>query len=247
MALRDDDLQTIVNAVLSAIRTNSLLIDQLPPVSQIGDLDNLEISGGRRVQFKDVRDAILSVWSESQIPLPVKLRFRGPFDPNEMYFAGDTYDATKEEYEHSLVEYFGCLWACNKTATHTAPSWTGTDWTFYLGDPTFRVSLDGGPVAVNPRRFRFTLTLKGEKGGQDVTANILPQDVVWTRHSTDTNGIERTASDTIWALTRGGSGKSIELTEADLDAGLGVPETCVFRATVTLRDGTEQTAEYGLK
>ena len=79
-----------------------------------------------------------------------------------------------------------------------------------------------------------------------MTGDILPQDVVWTRYSEDKEGNERVASDPIWATRRGGSGLTIELTEADLDTDInGVPPVCVFTATVTLRDGTAQTATYG--
>ena len=104
----------------------------------------------------------------------------------------------------------------------------------------------GGPAAVNPAKFRFALRIRAEKFNQDVTDSILPQDVVWTRYSEDKEGNERVASDTIWATRRGGSGLTIELTEADLDTDInGVPPVCVFTATVTLRDGTAQTATYG--
>ena len=174
------------------------------------------------------------------------LRFRGSFSEDADYYGGDTLRETTGDYEQSVVEYYGCQWLCNRTGTHSAPSWKSTDWTFYLGDSSFRVELRGGPAAVNPRKFRFTLSVIGEKGGQDVTADILPQDVVWTRYTADSGGNERVESDTIWATRRGGSGTSIEITEADLDAGLGVPDVCIFTATVTLRDGTEHSVEYGM-
>ncbi|MDE6009835.1 MAG: hypothetical protein K2F87_00115 [Muribaculaceae bacterium] len=175
------------------------------------------------------------------------LRFRGAFSGTEMYYAGDTDTGVAGyRYEQSVVEYCGCQWLCNRTGTHQAPSWKSTDWTFYMGDSTFRVNLVGGPAAVNPRKFRFTLSVTAEKGGQDVTADILPQDVVWTRYTEDSAGNGRVASDTIWATKRGGAGMDLLLTEADLDSGTGVPEVCVFTATVTLRDGTQQTVEYGL-
>ena len=174
------------------------------------------------------------------------LRFRGSFSEDADYYGGDTLRETTGDYEQSVVEYYGCQWLCNRTGTHSAPSWKSTDWTFYLGDSSFRVELRGGPAAVNPRKFRFALSVIGEKGGQDVTADILPQDVVWTRYTEDSGGNERVESDTIWATRRGGSGTSIEITEADLDAGLGVPDVCIFTATVTLRDGTEHSVEYGM-
>lgn len=175
--------------------------------------------------------------------------YRGEWNSTDFYFNGGANTATGR-YERSIVLYYGCQWVCNSEGTHNPPSWDTTDWIFYLGDPTFRVSLSGGPVAVNPRKFRFTLEVRGTKGNQDVTHLILPQDVVWTRYSEDGAGNERTASDTIWAMRRGSEipppGLSMTLTEADLDSGTGVPPVCRFTATVTLRDGTELSGEYSI-
>ena len=53
MALTDNEFQNIVSAVLSSIRTNSRKIDQLTPVTMLTESDNLEVSGGKRVSFKD--------------------------------------------------------------------------------------------------------------------------------------------------------------------------------------------------
>lgn len=176
-------------------------------------------------------------------PTPV---FYGPWDREAFFMAGDTYDEGRGDWPQHIAEHYGCQWLCNVTGTHNPPAWNTTDWTFYMGDPAFKVSLLGGPAAVNPAKFKFTLRIKAEKYNQDLTDSILPQDVVWTRYSEDKNGNERAASDTIWATKRGGSGLSMDLTEADLDTDInGVPPVCIFTATVTLRDGTAQTATYG--
>lgn len=171
------------------------------------------------------------------------LRFRGAFDPTADYYAGDTVRTETNDYEQSIVEWYGCQWLCSKTGTHNPPSWKSTDWTFYMGDPTFRVELIGGPPTVNPKKFKFTLFVIATKANQDVTADILPQDVVWTRYSEDDNGDQRVMSDNIWATSRGGSGMDIELTEADINAASGLPKVCIFTAQVTLRDGTVQTLQ----
>ena len=60
MAITSDDLQSIVSAVLSSIRTNSRTIDQLTPVTALADTDNLEVHGGKRVVFSILRNLILS-------------------------------------------------------------------------------------------------------------------------------------------------------------------------------------------
>lgn len=46
-----EEKQEIINAVLSAIRTNSKTITQLTPVTEMSDDDYIELSGGRRVAY----------------------------------------------------------------------------------------------------------------------------------------------------------------------------------------------------
>ena len=75
-----------------------------------------------------------------------------------------------------------------------------------------------------------------------MTADILAQDVVWTRYSEDANGVERVASDNAWAIRRGNAGKSIHLTRDDIDFNGYVPKVVRFTATVTLRDGMNNAA-----
>ena len=58
MALTQDDKQSIINAVLSAVRTNSKSIDQLSLATRLTDADMFEINGGRRVSFKVISDLI---------------------------------------------------------------------------------------------------------------------------------------------------------------------------------------------
>lgn len=60
MAITNDEKQSIINAVLSSIRTNSRTIDQLTIVTEVADTDNFEIHGGKRVAFSKLRELILS-------------------------------------------------------------------------------------------------------------------------------------------------------------------------------------------
>ena len=46
-----EEKQEIINAVLSAIRTNSKTITQLTRVTEMSDDDYIELSGGRRVAY----------------------------------------------------------------------------------------------------------------------------------------------------------------------------------------------------
>ena len=66
MAITQDELQSIVNAVLSAIRTNSRTIDQLTPVTSLSENDCFEINGGKKVTYKVLRDLIASLSTTEQ-------------------------------------------------------------------------------------------------------------------------------------------------------------------------------------
>ena len=56
--MTQEEKQSIVNDVLEAIRTNAVTIGQLTPVSGLSDADSFEISGGRRVDFKVLKNAV---------------------------------------------------------------------------------------------------------------------------------------------------------------------------------------------
>ena len=66
MAITNDEKQTIINAVISAIRTNSQTIDQLSPVTSLAEDDSFEINGGKRVSYGVLRELILSVFNDNQ-------------------------------------------------------------------------------------------------------------------------------------------------------------------------------------
>lgn len=69
MAISEEDKQNIISAVLSAIRTNSKTIEQLTPVTSLSDDDNIELSGGKRVQVKVLRELLggsgLTPWQKA--------------------------------------------------------------------------------------------------------------------------------------------------------------------------------------
>ena len=64
MALNQDELQSIINSVLSSIQTNARSIEQLTPVTTIGDNDYIEISGGKRVSYGVITQLIEDMVSE---------------------------------------------------------------------------------------------------------------------------------------------------------------------------------------
>ena len=161
---------------------------------------------------------------------------RGQWAAGTAYYAGDLNEETGV-YEISDVWYSGCKWRCAKTGTTTAPAWNNTDWSMVEGNPEFSVDFEDTDYIFDPDRFALTLKIVAKLYNMDVTADILDNDVVWTRYSEDADGNERVASDQAWALKRAGAGKQIALTIADCDFSGYVPKTIKFIATVTLRDG----------
>ena len=161
---------------------------------------------------------------------------RGPWAAGAAYYC-EALNPETGIYEISDVWYMGCKWRCAKTGTTTAPAWNNTDWAMVEGNPQFTVEFADTDYIFDPDRFSLTLTIIARLYNMDITDDILPADVQWTRYSEDANGVPRTASDNAWALKRAGAGKSLSLTIEDCDLNGYMPRTLKFIATVTLRDG----------
>lgn len=58
MALTQEEIQSVINAVISAIRTNSRMISQLTPVTTLSDSDCFEIGVGKRVAYSILNQLI---------------------------------------------------------------------------------------------------------------------------------------------------------------------------------------------
>ncbi len=161
---------------------------------------------------------------------------RGQWDATANYYC-EAINPDTGRYEISDVWYMGCKWRCAKTGTKTAPAWNNTDWAMVEGNPQFTVEFADTDYIFDPDRFALTLTIIARLYNMDITDDILPADVRWTRYSEDAKGNERVASDNAWALKRANAGKSIGLTIADCDLNGYMPRVLKFIATVTLRDG----------
>lgn len=161
---------------------------------------------------------------------------RGQWDATANYYC-EAINPDTGRYEISDVWYMGCKWRCAKTGTKTAPAWNNTDWAMVEGNPQFTVEFADTDYIFDPDCFALTLTIIARLYNMDITDDILPADVQWTRYSEDAKGNERVASDNAWALKRANAGKSIDLTIADCDLNGYMPRTLKFIATVTLRDG----------
>lgn len=161
---------------------------------------------------------------------------RGQWDATANYYC-EAINPDTGRYEISDVWYMGCKWRCAKTGTKTAPAWNNTDWAMVEGNPQFTIEFADTDYIFDPDRFALTLTIIARLYNMDITDDILPADVQWTRYSEDAKGNERVASDNAWTLKRANAGKSIDLTIADCDLNGYMPRTLKFIATVTLRDG----------
>jgi len=131
----------------------------------------------------------------------------------------------------------GCKYRCAKNLTDTTPAWNNTDWAMVEGNPDFTVEFVEAENLVDPDNIDFTLTLQAKLYNIDVTADILTADIAWTRYSEDADGVERTASDSAWALKHTNIGKQLHLTKDDFDFNGYMPKKVAFTALATLRDG----------
>lgn len=168
---------------------------------------------------------------------------RGIFDPKAKYYCA-TLNEDTGKIETSDVWYTGCKWRCQKTGTHTEPRWNNTDWAMIEGNPAFMVDFQESEAVYDFDNFIAPLTIVTTLYGQDITDDILDTDVAWTRYTENSQGVQRVASDNIWAEKRGNAGKAIVLLKDDLSLDSdGVPKVIRFTATVTLRDGMNNEAD----
>lgn len=98
--MTSDELNTIVAAVIQALKTNSKTISQLTPVSSLSDDDSIEIGGGKRVTYavlKSLFEVLYSTAIENGIDAN-----------NEIFFSGSKLkmSAVPDELNAALNEYF---------------------------------------------------------------------------------------------------------------------------------------------
>lgn len=170
---------------------------------------------------------------------------RGQWSASETYHF-ETVNPATGVLEISEVWHYGCKWRCMVDGTKDEPRYDSTAWAFLEGNPDFEVSFDAGDyVVLDPDDFTLPLNIIARMHNQDVTDSIAAVDVEWSRYSEDAQGNPRTASDNAWGIAHGSAGKGITLTPADLDlTGNGLPKTMIFKAAVTLHDGSVATASF---
>lgn len=166
-------------------------------------------------------------------PVPTVID-RGPWKAGEKYYDGTTRNESGV-YERSKTWDNGHGWLANTNMTAAEanrPSWNTAYWTHVEGDTRLTAEFTGFPPFVNPAKFKITGVVHTFLGNVEISDQVLDSDVTWSRYSEDSLGNRRTASDRAWDATHAAAGKTLTLTQADLDATYGLPPVCVFTATV---------------
>ena len=167
---------------------------------------------------------------------------RGMWSAEETYYF-DELNPSIGYYEISYVWHNGCKYRCAKTCKDSKPRWNNTYWVMVEGNSTFSVEFEEDDFVFNPDNFKTTLTIVAKMYNDDVTKEIQPNDIIWSRYSEDENGVERVASDNIWSLEHSNVGKQITLTKDDCGFYGYIPKALKFIATVTLRDNIGQSID----
>lgn len=183
------------------------------------------------------------IWQlDHQGKLLPTIRDRGPYDPAQMYYSGDTLRPETSDYENSEVWYLGCKWRCMVTGVTSPPLWNSTSWAMVEGNPNFSIEFEeGNRIWLDPENIHGTLTIRAWLYNQDVTSEIQDSDIEWTRYTEDAQGVPQVSSDNIWALAHANVGKQLTITAADFPANPMSLKRVEFRVKVTLRDAKHDT------
>ena len=197
--------------------------------------------GGSGLYVKNLVDESTWKLDHQGNPLPT-IRDRGPYDPAQMYYSGDTMRPETSDYEQSEVWYFGCKWRCMVTGVTSPPLWNSTSWAMVEGNPNFSIEFEeGNRIWLDPENIHGTLTIRAWLYNQDVTTDIQDSDIEWTRYTEDAAGVPQTASDNIWALSHATVGKQLTITSTDFPANPMSLKRVEFRVKVILRDARHDT------
>jgi hypothetical protein len=112
----------------------------------------------------------------------------------------------------------------------------------YFGKLPFTLAFLEEDYPYDPENFQGTLTIVCKYGRDDITSLVLMPDIEWTRYSKDSEGNERTASDSAWNIRHNyqnwPTGRTqLTLQQSDLDAESDFPSVVTFKVEVTIRDG----------
>lgn len=109
------------------------------------------------------------------------------------------------------VYHRSCKWRCLKEGTNGEPRYDSTDWLLVAGDTTLKLDIESteGSIFLYGH-LETTLKATVNRGVEDITNEILPNDWRWTRK---TGNLE---ADTIWNTNHAHCTSEITLTNEDL-------------------------------
>ncbi len=183
-----------------------------------------------------VVEDIIRVDKESR-PIPTYVD-RGLFVLGNLYYCAAINPET-DVFETSDTWHHGCKWRCMKNLSDKVPRWNTTDWMMIEGNPEFKVDFEEIESIVDPNNVNVPLTLVATLYNQNITDDVDPGNIQWTRYSEDHLGNPRDASDLAWASTfaaRHPDPKRVVLTREDMDMSAYIPRKLRFTCTVTIVD-----------
>jgi hypothetical protein len=218
----------------------------------IGDMPDF-VKDNKAIQLRDgvdyvyvgglIYDDLIHIpYQGKQLPTYVD---RGQWSPtpDEPYHC-EARNSMTGVYETSDVWYKGCKWRCLADAATEAPKWNSTQWAMIEGNPGFTIDIESTNGNTFVKDLSTTLSVRGWLYNQDITDDIVNANVVWSRYSEAPDGTPRTAADESWN-TAHVPAKTLLLTNDDVGIdSSGFPKKLVFKAVVTLDDGTTDFAEF---
>lgn len=184
-------------------------------------------------------------------PVPTTID-RGPWKLGERYYDGSEPN-DNGIYERSLTYRLGHGWLNNFGGVATAenaPSWRSTYWTHAIGDVALHLQFCEVDAFVDPDNPVCPMSVQATYMGEDVTDSpAIYYD--WARVSVR-QGLEDTASDSLWTEQHRNAGPALTLDASDLNFQFGAcPDSCRIIVTAVLHDPNNpnllpQQAEYAL-
>lgn len=158
----------------------------------------------------------------------------GAWSATQQYIKG--YDEDTNRYVQHQCWYKSCCWRCvvDKAQIGVAPRWNNTDWVCVVGDGNYSLAIESS----KGRFFRFgreytTLSYVLKHGDMDITADAWQ--VKWTRES----GLDD--EDLVWNTEHKDCALTCEITPKDMPSNWYEQLSVVFRCTVYLKDGADET------
>lgn len=231
--------------IMKLFRVTKPIIDEGNIACSLGTVPEFLLAIDARLKADDDVVYAKTVISQSLIhvdykgrPVPTTID-RGSWTGGEIYYDG-TSPNESGAYERSKTWDKGHGWLANTGMTATEdnrPSWNTAYWTHIEGDPHLHLEFNEIDSLVDADDPECPLSVTATYMGDDVTdSEGIYYD--WTRKS-ERDGIEDTASDTIWNTAHKNGGSSRTLDGSDMNFQFGIPpDKLSFTVTAVLNDSS---------